>query len=217
MKRYGFYITGKSTRLLKYLQNASEKQVKCLKLVFSDEKIPLELENLIKEKKIKLEYIIYSQLNGDLYEKRKFLSNSLLNSLKKNDINYCFCFGEHILEGELLDEYKNRIINFHPAILPMYPGMNAIDQAVNEKKAFIVGNTAHFINEGVDTGPIIMQSVKCIYEFLKTMDYAIILDLQIDMLCKLIDLLNENRIHVIDNQVVIEGANYSIAHIYPEV
>lgn len=217
MVQYGFYITGKSTRLLKYLENASKTQLRCLKLVFSDEKVSLELENLIKEKNIKLQYIIYTQLHGDLHEKRKTLSDSLLNSLRENKINYCFCFGEHILEGELLTEYRNRIINFHPAILPMYPGLNAIDQAVNDKKAFLVGNTAHFINTGIDTGPIIMQSVKCIYDFLETRDYDTILDLQIEMLYKLIDLLNENRIYVIDDQVLIDGANYSIAHIYPEI
>ena len=60
--------------------------------------------------------------------------------------------------GKLLEAYRNKIINFHPSLLPSYPGLNAIDKAI-EGNSLLLGNTAHFIDEKVDTGPIIMQSI----------------------------------------------------------
>ncbi len=62
-----------------------------------------------------------------------------------------------LLNPELVKKYSGRIINIHPSLLPAFPGMNS------QKKAFdygvrITGATVHFIDEGVDTGPIILQS-----------------------------------------------------------
>lgn len=86
------------------------------------------------------------------------LSNNLLQVLREYEIDYCFSFGAHILKGKLLEEYENRIINFHPSLLPAYPGIKSIDRAIADK-VNLLGNTVHFIDAGMDTGPIIMQSV----------------------------------------------------------
>lgn len=53
--------------------------------------------------------------------------------------------------------YRNRIINIHPALLPAFPGVNAQGQAF-DKGVKITGCSTHFIDEGTDTGPIIMQA-----------------------------------------------------------
>lgn len=100
----------------------------------------------------------------------------------------------------------------------MFPGLNAIDQAVNHKNVLLVGNTAHFVDEGMDTGPIIMQSVVPLEKFYKSAkDYDSILDLIIPMLNKLIMLLRNNMIHIVDGRCIIDGADYSKAAIFPEV
>lgn len=62
-----------------------------------------------------------------------------------------------LLTPYFVKKYKNKIINIHPALLPSFPGINS------QKKAFdygvkITGCTSHFIDEGKDTGPIILQS-----------------------------------------------------------
>lgn len=56
-----------------------------------------------------------------------------------------------------LSAFQNRIINIHPALLPAYPGMHAARQAVNAG-ARISGCTVHIVDEGTDTGPIVIQA-----------------------------------------------------------
>src|SRR5690606_11646885 len=129
-------------------------------------------------------------------------------------IDYCFCFGDHILKGDLIKRYENRIINFHPSILPNYRGRKAIDMALSDG-AFVLGNTAHFINSKVDDGPIILQSVVHTNVLLDG-DYDKVLDLQLPMLFQIYKWLCQHRI-VIDenNKVRIIDADYSDASFYP--
>ena len=61
------------------------------------------------------------------------------------------------MKNPLIQKYDKRIINFHPSILPSFKGLNAIDQELKAKVRFL-GNTAHFIDEGIDSGEIIIQS-----------------------------------------------------------
>ncbi len=61
-----------------------------------------------------------------------------------------------VLSGNIVSRYRNRIINIHPALLPSFPGEEAQRQAV-EYGVKVSGCTVHFVDEGVDTGPIILQ------------------------------------------------------------
>ncbi|MGQ9615913.1 MAG: phosphoribosylglycinamide formyltransferase [Spirochaetota bacterium] len=61
-----------------------------------------------------------------------------------------------VLSENIVKRYRNRIMNIHPALLPSFPGENAQKQAF-EYGVKISGCTVHFVDEGVDTGPIIFQ------------------------------------------------------------
>jgi phosphoribosylglycinamide formyltransferase-1 len=61
-----------------------------------------------------------------------------------------------LLGADFLRRFPDRVINVHPALLPAFPGLNAIDQALaHGVKVF--GVTVHFVDDGVDSGPIILQ------------------------------------------------------------
>jgi len=61
-----------------------------------------------------------------------------------------------ILSPEFIKKFKNRILNIHPSILPAFPGLDAQRQAI-ESGVSHSGCTVHFVDEGVDTGPILVQ------------------------------------------------------------
>ena len=63
-----------------------------------------------------------------------------------------------VISPYFIRQYKNRILNIHPALLPAFPGLNAQKQAI-EFGAKFSGCTVHLVDEGIDTGPIILQEM----------------------------------------------------------
>lgn len=61
-----------------------------------------------------------------------------------------------LLSSEFVVRFRNRVINVHPALLPAFPGIDALQQAIDHGSK-ITGVTVHFVDEGVDSGPIILQ------------------------------------------------------------
>ena len=70
----------------------------------------------------------------------------------------CLAGFMRILSPEFIKKYKNRILNIHPAILPAFPGLDAQKRAIDSGVKYS-GCTVHFVDEGVDTGQIIVQEV----------------------------------------------------------
>jgi len=88
---------------------------------------------------------------------REVFEATLLEALRKHAIEYVFLAGfMRILGKPVIDAYWGRILNIHPALLPSFPGLHAQAQAlaagVEES-----GCTVHFVDCGVDTGPIVLQ------------------------------------------------------------
>lgn len=61
-----------------------------------------------------------------------------------------------LLSADFVARFPHRLINVHPALLPSFPGIDALQQAIDHGSK-ITGVTVHFVDEGVDSGPIIMQ------------------------------------------------------------
>lgn len=210
---YAFYVSGKATRFNKILSQNNTELLNNVKVIFSDDEKNKYLEEKLNLMNIKYILVDYNKLKAEKGKKGLELSNLFLQVLEKYEVDYCFSFGEHMLKGSLLKVYNNKIINFHPSILPEYPGLNAIDQAI-EGKANLLGNTAHFIDAGMDTGPVIMQSVIPVAAFYDG-GYDAILDIQIEMLYKIFELLQAERIQIRNNKVEIKNANYNSHFIFP--
>ena len=84
----------------------------------------------------------------------------VLNKYEVTPKNSLICLAGfmRILSPKFIKKYKNRILNIHPSILPAFPGLDAQKQAIQHGVKYS-GCTVHFVDEGVDSGPIIVQEV----------------------------------------------------------
>ena len=82
-------------------------------------------------------------------------------ALKEHDVTpesglVCLAGFMRIISPEFVRQYKMRILNIHPALLPSFPGLYAQKQALDSGTK-VTGCTVHFVDEGVDSGPVILQ------------------------------------------------------------
>lgn len=93
------------------------------------------------------------------YKTREEYEKHIIEVLDPYKLNLIVLAGfMRIFSTVFVRAYKNKIVNIHPALLPSFPGINAGRQAL-EYGVKYTGVTVHFVDEGVDTGPIILQSV----------------------------------------------------------
>lgn len=207
-----FYVSGGASRLRCLMKEPETGLMKSTRLVVSDSLKNEDLGNLLLDRGISFDCFNYEELKGN---KQLVLSERLLTLFMDHKIDYGFCFGDHILKGEFLKRYKNRIINFHPSLLPHYKGRGAIDRAVQDG-VHILGNTAHFLTEEVDGGPVIMQSAIHISLFEQKGTDAV-LDLQLTMAGQIFKWLSLNLVSVDEGKVNIKGARYDRSFMVPHL
>ncbi|MCJ8008027.1 phosphoribosylglycinamide formyltransferase [Lederbergia wuyishanensis] len=95
--------------------------------------------------------------NPKEFETKVSFEKEIISRLQENDVDLIVLAGYMRLIGTtLLNTYKNKIINIHPSLLPSFPGKDAIGQAYRAGVK-ITGVTIHYVDEGMDTGPIIAQ------------------------------------------------------------
>jgi|HigsolmetaAR203D_1030402.scaffolds.fasta_scaffold03252_4 phosphoribosylglycinamide formyltransferase-1 len=91
------------------------------------------------------------------YASREAYETEILELLRARDIDLVVLAGYmRLLTKVLVDAYYGRMINIHPSLLPAFPGVNAGGQAL-EYGVKVTGVTVHFVDEGLDSGPIIAQ------------------------------------------------------------
>ena len=108
---------------------------------------------------IKTEVIESKEFKGNRTEYDKKIISTLekYGVTPKNGL-VCLAGFMRIISPGFVKKYKNRIINIHPALLPSFPGLDAQKQAIDYGSKYS-GCTVHFVDSGVDTGPIILQSI----------------------------------------------------------
>lgn len=101
---------------------------------------------------------------GSAFPDRKSFDAELAGFLKGKEVDLvCLAGFMRILGADFVRVFPNRIINIHPSLLPAFPGLNAQKQALDYGVKFS-GCTVHFVDEGMDTGPIIGQRVVPVLE-----------------------------------------------------
>ena len=98
------------------------------------------------------------------YIDSKEYDKALTDKLKEYSIDLiCLAGYMRILGEEVIQTFEKKIINIHPSLLPAFPGLNAQKQAIEHGVKFS-GCTVHFVDLGVDSGPIILQTVVPVYD-----------------------------------------------------
>ncbi len=105
-----------------------------------------------KKHNIETQYINYKEFNNrEEYDKR------IVSLLKGKDCGLVVLAGYmKLLSPYFINIYKNKIMNIHPALLPAFPGLHVQKKAIDHGVK-ITGCTVHFVDEGLDSGPIILQ------------------------------------------------------------
>ena len=114
---------------------------------------------IAKKLGVKTEVIESNGLKGGSWKYDSKLVG-VLEKYKVTPQNSLICLAGfmRIMSPEFIKHYKGRILNIHPAILPSFPGLHSQRQALDYGVKYS-GCTVHFVDEGVDTGPIILQSI----------------------------------------------------------
>lgn len=121
-------------------------------LVLSDKKDAFALS---RAKKAGIETVV---LNSKDYKTREDFDRTVIKNLKKRDVVLVVMAGfMRLLSPYFIKEYKNKIINIHPALLPSFKGTHGIKDAL-DYGVKVTGATVHFVDEHLDHGPIILQS-----------------------------------------------------------
>ena len=135
--------------------------------------------------------------------------NKIIEILKENEVELVILAGYlKIVSPKLVNEYRNKIINIHPSLIPSFCGKGyygeKVHQGVIDYGAKVTGATVHFVDEGADTGPIIMQKTVEVKQDDDAKKLAKrVLEVEHEILTKSISMFCENKLTVNGRRVYI--------------
>ncbi len=146
--------TGSNLKNLIKFSNSKNSKFK-IKLVISNNPNAKGLK-YAKKNQIKKRIINYKNI--------KIAENKLLQILNKNKIDIvCLAGFMKILSKKFIKNFKGKIINIHPSLLPKYKGLNTHQRVIKNKEKYS-GCTVHFVNSKLDSGKIILQKKVRVYK-----------------------------------------------------
>ncbi|MED5542915.1 MAG: phosphoribosylglycinamide formyltransferase [Thermoproteota archaeon] len=159
MKNLGILISGRGSNMESILKAIKKKKIPINPAVVISNKPNAKGLAIAKKMGIQTEVIESSKYKG----RRLQYDKKIISTLKKYKVTpsnglVCLAGFMRIISPYFIKEYKNKILNIHPALLPAFPGLDAQKQAIEFGSKFS-GCTVHFVDEGVDTGPIIIQEI----------------------------------------------------------
>jgi len=158
-KKIGVLVSGNGTNLQALIDAVDKEQIKA--------EITVVISN--KPKVFALERASLSGINTIYLEEKPDLSreeydNKVKEVLDDYGVDLVLLAGfMRILSPAFVQHYKGRMMNIHPSLLPAFPGLDAQQQAL-DYGVKVTGATVHFVDEGLDSGPIIIQSPTLISE-----------------------------------------------------
>lgn len=158
-KRIAVFISGRGSNFIAIHRGIQSGYIKgSIVTVVSDQSDAAGLEYARSHD---LEAVVFVRDPG---ENRSAYFERIMDHLEDRDVDLVVLAGfMKVLSDNFTARYRNRVMNIHPALLPSFPGTDAQKQAL-EYGVKYSGCTVHFVDEGVDTGPIVVQAVVPVWD-----------------------------------------------------
>jgi len=152
INKLAVFASGRGSNLKSLIEAQKNEQFKAkIELVFSDN-INAKALSIAKENNIFTE-----SLDRKNFDNKEDFNKAILDILNRYKIEAIVLAGYmRILSPIIVNQYKYKILNIHPSLLPSFPGLDPQKKAI-EYGVKVSGATVHFVDEGVDSGPIIIQ------------------------------------------------------------
>ncbi len=201
MLRIGVLVSGSGTNLQSIINACKSGELNAkVVIVVSDNKDAYAL------RRAEHAGIPTSVVMKEDFRSRLDFDMEVVRILRESRVNLVALAGfMRIVTPEFIRSFPGRIMNIHPALLPSFPGLNVRQKAIDHGVRFS-GCTVHFVDEGVDTGPIIIQAAVPVYpddteEVLRDR----ILRLEHRIYPKAIELFEQGRLRIEGRKVFIKG------------
>ena len=203
--RVGVLVSGRGSNLQSIIDKCISGEIDAeVTIVLSDNKEAYALERA-KKAGIEAYYIDPEASKPVLIGKAE---DNYIDALKKHKVDLvCLAGFMRIVKEKIISEFKWKMMNIHPSLLPSFKGLHVQKKALDYGVRF-AGATVHFVTGDVDGGPIILQAVVPVYQD----DTEEILSDRIlkeehRIYPEAIDLFSKNKLKIKKNRVFIEGAN----------
>jgi len=160
MLRIAVLVSGRGSNLQAIINSIENKKINAvIAVVISNVQNAFALE-ISRKHDIKALFV-----DPDKYKTREDFDQKIIEIIKNEQATLiCLAGFMRVLSKTFVQQFKNRIMNIHPSLLPSFPGLKAQKKALDAGVKF-GGCTVHFLDEGVDTGPIISQAVVPILDY----------------------------------------------------
>lgn len=206
MLKLGILVSGGGTNLQAILDAIEEKKITNAEaaVVISNNAGAYALE---RARKKGIPAVCISPKN---YETREVFHRALLDELQKNQVDLVVLAGYLVaIPPMIVEAYPNRIINIHPSLIPSFCGTGYYGLKVHEaalaRGVKVTGATVHFVDDGTDTGPILLQKSVDVQpdDTPKSLQQRVMEEAEWILLPKAIDLIAAGRVEVVDGKAVI--------------
>ncbi len=152
-------ISGRGSNMQAILNSIKKQSIPINPVIVISNKPTARGLRIAKRYGVKTEIVESKGFQGSRWEYDQKIID-VLSGYKITPKNSLICLAGfmRILSPEFIKKYKSRILNIHPALLPAFPGLDAQKRAIDSGVKYS-GCTVHFVDEGVDTGQIIVQEV----------------------------------------------------------
>lgn len=158
MKRLGILISGRGSNLVAIADAIAEGRLEAeIAIVISNK---ADAPGLARAQERGIPWTVILSRGVDPAEHAKLL----IEELRKRRVDLvCLAGYMRLLHASFIEAFRGRVINIHPSLLPSFPGLHAQKQAL-DYGVKITGCTVHYTDQGVDSGPIIMQAAVPVLE-----------------------------------------------------